>query len=72
MALQPLTKKMLAAFNNWQACNEFLRTATEDEAATLLHHERKGKQRVQYMLRMHARMNRERAQRERLEILGGK
>lgn len=72
MALKKLTTKMQAALTNWEECNAFLRTATEDEAATLLHHEQHGKQRIQYMLRMHARFNRERAQRERRELLSAK
>lgn len=71
MALVKMTKKMQEALANWAACNEFLRTASEDEAATLLHHESKGKRRVQYMLRMHSRFNHERAQRERAQLLGG-
>lgn len=72
MALKKLTTKMLQALEGWEACNTFLRSATEEEAETLLHHERRGKQRVQYMLRMHGRFNRERAQRERLDILSAK
>jgi hypothetical protein len=68
MALVKLTPKMLKALTNWAACNDFLRTASEKEAATLLRHERRGKQRTQYMLRMHSRFNHERAQRERTEL----
>lgn len=71
MALVKLNSKMQSALANWAACNEFLRTASESEAFTLLHHESRGKRRVQYMLRMHSRFNQQRAQRERTELLSG-
>lgn len=72
MPLVKLTSRMQAALGNWVTCNEFLRTASENEAYTLLYHEQRGKRRVQYMLRMHSRFNHERAQRERTELLNGK
>lgn len=55
--------------DNWEKCNEFLRDATEDQAKGLLAAEKRGKRRVQYLLRIHARYNRERARRERSELL---
>jgi hypothetical protein len=57
------------ALANWETCNEALRNATEDEALVLLDLEKGGKRRVQYLLRIHARYNRQRAQRERAELL---
>lgn len=55
--------------NNWESCNNFLRDCTEEQAAQLLEMEKQGKRRVQYLLRIHARFNRERAKRERSELL---
>lgn len=57
------------ALANWEGCNDFLREATELQAKALLEHEQAGKRRVQYLLRIHARFNRERAKRERAELL---
>ena len=54
---------------NWEACNNFLREASEKQAQALLDLEKAGKRRVQYLLRIHARYNRERARRERSELL---
>lgn len=61
-----------AALANWPGLNEALRAATEEEAAALLRAERGGKRRVQYLMRIHGRFNRERARRERAELLGSK
>jgi hypothetical protein len=58
-----------AVLQNWGACNDYLRDATEDEAKALLTVEQKGKRRVQYVLRIHARYNSQRAKRERAELL---
>ena len=71
MAEQPKkTKPQLeAALTNWETCNDFLRAATEDDASAMLAMEKSGKRRVQYLLRIYARFNRERARRERSELL---
>lgn len=58
-----------AALANWETCNDALRDATEEQAHALLKAEQAGKGRVQYLLRIHARYNRQRAQRERAELL---
>ena len=60
------------ALASWPACNEFLRTATELEAANMLKMEKAGKKRVQYMMRIFSRFNSERANRERREMFGAK
>lgn len=67
-----LTKKMQEAMESWPLFNAFLRDATEAEAAMLLEAEQNGKQRTQYLMRAHSRFNRERAQRERNELLGAR
>jgi len=59
------------ALESWATLNEFLRGAPEDIAQALLNLERGGKRRVQYLLRIHARYNKMRAQRERAELLKG-
>lgn len=63
------TEELAAALANWTTTNEFLRDATEDQAAAALEHERKHKGRLQYLLRIHARFNKVRAERERAELV---
>lgn len=58
-----------AVLANWSSCNDYLREATEAQASGLLEIEKAGQRRVQYLLRIHARYNRERAKRERSELL---
>jgi hypothetical protein len=57
------------ALANWSTLNEFLRECTEDQAAAALKAEKAGKARLQYLLRIHARFNKCRADRERSELL---
>ena len=59
-----------AALANWAAVNDFLRDASEEEAAILLKQEQEGQRRVQYLMRIYARFNRCRGKRERSELLG--
>lgn len=68
MPLVKLTTEMQGALESWEQCNDFLRTATEDEAETLLHHELKTKHRLQHAIRIHSRFNKMRAARERREL----
>lgn len=56
------------ALANWGNLNDALRAATETEAHTLMTAERQGKKRLQYLLRIYSRFNRERAKRERGEL----
>lgn len=58
-----------AALSNWTALNDALRTASEHRCALLLDRERLGKRRIQYLLRIHARFNKQRADRERRELM---
>ena len=60
------------ALSSWEHCNDFLRSANEGQAKTLLDLEQLGKLRIQYLLRIHARFNKERAKRERSELLSSK
>lgn len=59
------------ALDNWETLNAWLRNATMKEAEALLKREKNGKRRIQYLLRIHARFNKMRANRERAELLGG-
>lgn len=62
-------RKFEKALASWGDCNEFLRNASEKDAATLLSKERAGRCRVQYVFRIYSRFNKMRAQRERAELL---
>ena len=65
-----MTKKTKAGhLDSWSACNHFLREATERGALILLKKEQAGKRRIQYLLRIHARYNKMRGQRERTILL---
>jgi hypothetical protein len=55
-----------------RAINEAMRTCTEKEALKLMEKERAGENRVRVLIRIHSRMNKLRADRERKEIMGGK
>jgi hypothetical protein len=56
------------ALESWASLNTFLRSATEEDAKKVLDAEKKGARRELFLLRAHARFNRERAQRERKEL----
>lgn len=53
----------------WVALNEAMQSATEEQCLKLLAAEKKGKRRKQFMLRIHSRLNRVRAARERAELI---
>ena len=57
--------------SSWVVMNEALKTIDEKECWKLLEQEKKGQQRAQFMLRIHGRANKLRAERERRELLGG-
>ena len=59
------------ALRNWGALNEALRKATEQQCQQLLAAERKGKRRLQFLLRIYGRYNRLRTIRERKAIAKG-
>jgi len=54
---------------SWADLNEAMQSCEEDFAKALLEREKRGKQRKQFMLRIHSRINKLRADREREEIL---
>lgn len=58
--------------SSWVNMNEALKTLTEDKCWKLLEEEKAGQKRAQFMLRIHGRANKLRAERERRELLGGK
>ena len=65
------TLNHLDALGSWSMLNEYLRDATEQQCEVLMKEEKRGQRRTQYVLRIHARYNKLRGQRERAELLGG-
>ena len=57
--------------SSWVAMNEALKTLSEEHCWGLLEQEKEGRKRAQFMLRIHGRANKLRAERERRELLGG-
>jgi hypothetical protein len=65
-----LTDKMVElTLETWIGLNETLKTCDEEVAQQLLKAETSGKARRQFLLRIHSRLNKLRAQRERQEII---
>lgn len=56
------------ALQSWQALNDFLRGADEAICELLLKEELKGRKRKQFIKRIHSRLNKVRADRERAEL----
>jgi hypothetical protein len=56
------------ALHDWYSLQDALRACSEDEAQDILDAETKGKGRERFMKRVHSRLNRLRAERERLEL----
>lgn len=52
----------------WIGLNDALRTADEDQCQKLLDEELAGRRRKQFLLRIHSRLNKVRADRERGEL----
>jgi hypothetical protein len=57
------------ALSTWIILNDTLRGADEDVCQRLLKLERKGRRRKQFLKRIHSRLNKARADRERLELM---
>jgi hypothetical protein len=57
-----------AALKDWTALNAFLRGCSLDEAVRLLRLESAARRRTRFLLRIHSRMNRLRAAKERQAI----
>jgi hypothetical protein len=56
------------ALQSWLALNDILRDADEPVCQVLLKEELKGRKRKQFIKRIHSRLNKVRADRERLEL----
>lgn len=54
---------------SWVRLNKVLQSADEKECHMLMETERKGQRRVTFLLRIHSRFNKLRAERERKEII---
>ena len=57
------------ALKTWIALNDFVRTANEDQCQKLFEEEQSGRARKQFLRRIHCRLNKVRAERERNELL---
>ncbi len=56
------------ALQSWLALNDFLRGANEAACEGLLKEELNGRKRKQFIKRIHSRLNKVRADRERVEL----
>jgi hypothetical protein len=65
MLKKPITNPTL---QSWLALNEALRVANEALCQQLLKEELKGRRRKQFIRRIHSRLNKVRADRERIEL----
>ncbi len=57
-----------SALVSWVALNDKLRGANETECRNLLEEELNGRKRKQFIKRIHSRLNKVRADRERIEL----
>lgn len=62
---KPVTNPVL---KSWLALNDFLRGVDEATCEVLLKEELKGRRRKQFLKRIHSRLNKVRADRERAEL----
>lgn len=58
------------ALRTWLGLNDYLRACSERQAQSLLEAERSDRNRARFVLRIHARLNRLRGERERAELTG--
>lgn len=72
MKNKPGDEQNLAEFKSWDNLNEVLMSSNEDHCIKLLDIERKGRARPTFIRRIHSRINKLRADRERKELLNGK
>ena len=61
-------ERITTALDSWINLNEVLMTSTEEQAQQLLAAERKDRKRPAFLKRIHSRLNKLRAQREREEL----
>lgn len=64
-----LAARLTVALRTWRDLNHAVKDAGEDLCLHLLTAEQRGRARRPFLLRIHARLNRVRAQRERQEML---
>ena len=64
-------ERLLKALATWVALNAALPACTEAQVVALLAHERAHLNRLTFVLRLHARFNRLRRERERAELAAG-
>ncbi len=64
-----LSAKLLRLLDNWVKLNNKLMTLKEREVAQLLSYEIKNRNRLTFTLRLHARLNRLRWERERIDLV---
>lgn len=60
------------ALQTWNKLNDVLRSADEKTCLNLLEVEMKGRNRIAFLLRIHSRLNKVRADNERVNIIRGK
>lgn len=54
---------------SWHSLQETIRSADEDQCQELLHEEILGRARLRHLLRIHSRLNKIRAERERIQLI---
>jgi hypothetical protein len=64
-----MSKPAINPLSSWVAMNEALKVLSEKDCWKLLEQEKNGRKRAQFMLRIHGRANKLRAERERRELL---
>lgn len=63
------TTKLVKLLQNWNTLNASLMELKEREVAWLLSYEKKHRNRLTFTLRLHARLNKLRWERERIELV---
>lgn len=58
-----------SVLHRWTGLTEFVTTADEQQCQILLNAEKRGSKRLTFMLRIHSRLNKVRADRERVELV---
>lgn len=67
-APKPVLENVVEVLDTWNGLNSFVISADEDECQRLLDEELRSRKRLTFALRIHSRLNRVRATRERAEI----
>ena len=63
-----MDQRLVQALDTWRDLNDYTRDCGEDDAVKLLEMEIAGQKRRQFAMRIHSRINKLRAEREREEI----